>query len=98
MDPRRLWSSGPEEQAPQRLAGATRYQCAEGKQFAVRYGAQGQNWAMLILPEREFRLEQMLAASGVRYSNGRTTLVTKDDEAQLDDAGGTPYANCKRAV
>jgi len=89
------WWGGPEEQAPARLAGATLYECEGSKRFAVRYGGAGQS-AMVILPDREFRLDPVASASGARYTNGRSTLNTQGDEALLED-GGTPlYAKCRR--
>ena len=90
------WWSGPEERPSQRLAGATLYQCAGDKQLAVRYAAQGQ--AMVLLPEREFRLDQTTSASGVRYTNGRTTLLTQGDETQLEENGSLLFAACKRTA
>src|SRR4051812_42670741 len=84
LNPIEWWGNGPKEQAPQHLAGATRYQCAGGKELAVRYAPQGQAWAMVLLPERDFRLDAAPAASG-RYSNGRATLDTKGDEAELQE-------------
>jgi len=94
MNPMNWWS-GPEEQTPARLAGATLYECEGSKRFAVRYGSAGQS-AMVILPDREFRLDPVASASGARYTNGRSTLVIQGDEALLED-GGTPlYAKCRR--
>jgi len=89
------WWSGPEEQAPARLAGATLYECEGSKRFAVRYGSAGQS-AMVILPDREFRLDPAVSASGTRYTNGRSTLSTQGDEALLEDGGATLYAKCRR--
>lgn len=93
------WWSGPEEQAPARLAGATLYECEGNKRFAVRYDGAGQA-AMVILPDREFRLDPAVAqgagASGTRYTNGRSTLITQGDETLLEDAGTTLYAKCRR--
>lgn len=98
MNPAKLWGSGPQEQAVQRLVGATLYQCAGGKQFAVRYTGEGQSQAMIILPEREFRLDRATSGSGVRYTNGRTTLLSKGDEAELEEGGSMLFANCKRTA
>lgn len=89
------WWSGPVEQAPARLAGATLYECEGNKRFAVRYGGAGQS-AVVILPDREFRLDPVASASGARYTNGRSTLNTQGDEAMLEDAGTTLYAKCRR--
>ncbi len=89
------WWSGPEEQAPARLAGATLYECEGSKRFAVRYGSAGQP-AMVILPDREFRLDPAVSASGTRYTNGHSTLSTQGGEALLEDGGATLYAKCRR--
>lgn len=93
------WWSGPEEQTPARLAGATLYECEGNKRFAVRYGGTGQA-AMVILPDREFRLDPAVApgasASGARYTNGRSTLSIQGDEALLEDGGTMLYAKCRR--
>ena len=97
MNPMNWWGSGPQEQSLAQFAGATRYRCDAGKQFAVRLGAQAQQPAMVILPDREFRLDPVAGAPEARYSNGRTTLTTKGDEAALEEAGTALYANCKRA-
>jgi membrane-bound inhibitor of C-type lysozyme len=97
LNPLEWWSSGPNEQQPQRLVGATRYQCAGGKELAVRYAPQGQAWAMVLLPEREFRLDAVTAAAG-RYSNGRATLDFKGDEVELQENGALLYAACKRVA
>jgi membrane-bound inhibitor of C-type lysozyme len=74
---------------------ASVYKCDANKTLAVRY-LDGGKRAMVIFPDREFRLEQVISASGVSYSNGRTHLRTKGDEAQLDDGSNPLYANCKR--
>jgi membrane-bound inhibitor of C-type lysozyme len=81
---------------PRWPADATVYACDAGKQLVVRF-ADGGKSAMVFLPEREFRLDQEPAASGVRYTNGRTTLATQGNEAMLEEGGSALYANCRRA-
>ena len=98
MNPAKWWGSGPQEQAVKRLAGAILYQCAGGKQLAVRYTGDAQRQAIVILPEREFRLDQATSDSGVRYTNGRTTLITKGDEVALEEGGSMLFADCKRTA
>jgi len=98
MNPAKWWGDGPKEQPVKRLAGATLYQCADGRQLAVRYAGEGQRQAMVILPEREFRLDQVQSATGMRYTNGRTTLLSKGDEVELEEGGSLLYAGCKRAA
>jgi membrane-bound inhibitor of C-type lysozyme len=88
------WWSGPVEQS--RIPrNATVYQCDAEKKLAVRYDEGGKS-AMIIFLEREFRLDQAEGASGARYSNGRTTLHTKGDEARLEESGSFTYENCKK--
>lgn len=90
------WSKGPAEQA-RYPADARIYQCDESKQLVVRY-VDGGKAAMVMYPDRDFRLDQVSAASGARYSNGRTTLDTKGEEALLEEGGKTLFANCKIAT
>jgi membrane-bound inhibitor of C-type lysozyme len=85
-------SSGGER--PRWPADATIYMCDADKQLVVQYLEDGKS-AMVIYPERDFRLDQVAAASGVRYSNGLTTLHTKGPEAFLEEGGQTLFANCK---
>lgn len=88
------WADAPERsRAP---ANAVAYQCKDRKGFHVRYDIAGKA-AWVIYPEREFRLDPVEAASGARYSNGRTTLHTRGDEAFIEEAGSTVFADCKRA-
>jgi membrane-bound inhibitor of C-type lysozyme len=86
-------SRGPAEQA-RYPADARIYQCDAGRQLVVRYLDGGKS-AMVMYPEREFRLDQVPAASGARYSNTRTTLHTKGDEAFVEEDGKTVFANCR---
>jgi len=80
---------------PRWPADATIYKCDADKELVVQYLEDGKS-AMVMYPERDFRLDQVVAASGVRYSNGRTTLHTKGPEAFLEEGGQTLFANCKR--
>lgn len=84
------WWVGEAKELSRKPAGATEYRCAAGKAFFVRV-EQGGKSVWLILPEREFRLEQ----AGARYTNGRTTLTMKDDDAAIEDAGNVTHAECK---
>jgi membrane-bound inhibitor of C-type lysozyme len=72
---------------------AVAYQCDQNKRLVVRYPSGGK-YAIVMLPDREFRLDAMEAASGARFGNGRTTLSTKGDEAMLEDQGNVQFANC----
>jgi membrane-bound inhibitor of C-type lysozyme len=50
---------------------------------------------MVILPEREFRLDAVATGSGARYTNGRTSLVTNGSEATLEEGSNIMYSGCK---
>lgn len=81
-------SSGDVSRVPR---GATAYKCDGGKELYVRY-LDGGKAAMVIYPEREFRLDAV--ATG-RYSNGHTILSTQGNEATLEEGANTVFANCK---
>jgi membrane-bound inhibitor of C-type lysozyme len=72
---------------------ATVYKCDGGKELVVRYVDNGKS-AMIVYPEREFRLDSVPGASGVRYTNGRTTLLTKGENAVLEEGGQNLFAEC----
>ena len=74
--------------------GATAYLCEGGKRLFVRYADKGET-AWVILPDREFRLDKAVAASGARYSNGAAILETKGNEAMLNDGPTATYTGCK---
>jgi membrane-bound inhibitor of C-type lysozyme len=92
----RIWSGGPTEQKRVR-PGVTEFSCDSNKKLLVRFDA-GSKSAWVIFPEREFRLDQVPGASGVQYSNGRTTLASTGDEASLEEGSVVTFANCKRAT
>jgi membrane-bound inhibitor of C-type lysozyme len=83
-------STGAEPKLP---ADAVAYRCDQNKRLVVRYPSGGK-YAVVMLPDREFRLDAMGSASGARYGNGRTTLSTQGDEASLEDQGNVLFANC----
>jgi membrane-bound inhibitor of C-type lysozyme len=82
---------------PRYPADATVYKCDDDKQLVVQYLGGGKS-AMVMYPERDFRLDQVSTASGASYSNGRTTLHTKGAEAFLEEGGQTLFANCTSAA
>jgi len=93
---RNLWPFGERSggEAPRIPADVTVYDCDGGKQLLVRYSAD-RGYAMILLPEREFRLDGVPAGSGAKYSNGRTVLSTKGEEASVEEGGSAIFANCK---
>jgi membrane-bound inhibitor of C-type lysozyme len=88
-------SSSPRPDRPWYPADASVYKCDGNKTLVVRY-LDGGKAAMVMFPEREFRLDAARSAAGVSYSNGRTDLRTAGDDAQLEEGGNPLYANCKR--
>lgn len=89
--------SGTAEQVRSAPADATTYACEGGKHLVVRY-LSADKTAMIVFPEREFRLDETPAPAGTRYSNGRTTLTAQGDEAALEEAGAKTYTNCKKTA
>lgn len=76
-------------------AGATTYRCEAGKRFFVRY-LDGAAW--VILPDREFRLDKVVSASGERYSNGNSTFEITGSAASLSDGATVTHNACKAAT
>lgn len=87
---------GPQEEKLVLPADAVAFECEGGKRLLVRMPSDAKS-VMVMLPERQFRLDAVPAASGARYSNGRTTLHTKGDEAFLEEEGKQLFSGCKAA-
>lgn len=69
-----------------------RYQCSNGKSFEAQYLPET---AQLKLGEDEtLTLKQTPAASGVRYTDDRTTLFTKGNEAFIEVENQVVFAGC----
>src|SRR6185369_16200404 len=75
---------------------ATAYACNGGKTLYVRYGPSAQ-YAMVLLPDREFRLDAEAGPAASKFTNGRTTLAVKDGEVSLEENGSVLYGGCKKA-
>ncbi len=88
---------GPAERTRTVPADATEYACNSGKRLVVRY-LTGSNAAMIVFRERSFRLDPAPSASGARYTNGSTTLVSNGDHVSLEEEGAVTYSNCRKAV
>ncbi|QFT10575.1 MliC family protein [Vibrio sp. THAF190c] len=75
------------------------YQCESERTFDVAYGDEQ---AVLRLPDNQYRLKQVVAASGTKYilDDGTTelmngiTLFTKGEHARLE-LGRVIYRNCR---
>lgn len=95
----RVWPFADEQGRAPVPANATHYVCDANRGFYLRFLAAGEAW--VILPEREFRLDRVLAAPGRRYSNGAATLDLGTDaaaEASLNDGPAIAYSGCKPAL
>lgn len=88
------WGEGSGGEVPRIAPGAKSYACDAGKKLIVRYGAENK-YAMIIFPEREFRLDAETSAAGTKFSNGRTVLSTSGDEATLEEGGTVIFAKCR---
>ena len=69
------------------------YECNDYK-FSVYNGDRRADEITLYLPEREITLEQVRAASGVKYQNNNVLFWNKGDRALLEIEGNT--YNCRR--
>lgn len=67
------------------------YQCSNGDSFSVRYLSES---AELMLNGRSLTLPQVRSGSGIRYSDGETTLSSKGNEAFVEINGNMTYQNC----
>ncbi len=88
--------AGPREERVAPPADAVTFQCEGGKRLMVRMPPNAKS-VTVMLPERQFRLDEAPAASGARYSNGRTTFHAKGDEAFLEEDGKMLFQDCRRA-
>lgn len=88
------WGEGSGSEVPRIAPGTKVYACDAGKKLLVRYGADNK-YAMIIFPEREFRLDAEASAAGAKFSNGRTVLSINGDEAALEEGGAVLFAKCK---
>lgn len=88
-------SSAPDR--PWYPADAAVYKCEGNKTLVVRY-LDGGKAAMVMFPDREFRLDAARAASGAKYSNGRTDLYTEGEQAFLEEGGNRLFTGCSRAA
>ena len=85
---------GPVEQSRVPVDAAA-YACDGGKPLYVRYGP-GNQFAMVLFPDREFRLDAVDGSSGAKFSNGRTNLEVSGAEVKITEGTATLYGNCKR--
>jgi membrane-bound inhibitor of C-type lysozyme len=91
-----IWPFGDKDQGPGGIPpNATKYSCAAGKSFYLRYLESGAAW--IIYPDREVRLDKLTTEPGTRFSNGIATLEITGNEATLNDGPSVSYTGCKTA-
>lgn len=73
--------------------GATRYVCADKKQFYVRM-LNNQQQAWLIYPDHEVSLNQS-ASEKNKYASGSISLVINGNETMLNDGEKIAYKSCQ---
>lgn len=87
--------AGPREASVALPADTVTFRCDGDRRLLVRMPPDAKS-VTVMLPERQFRLDRVPAASGARYSNGRTSLHTRGDEAFLEEDGKQLYSGCKQ--
>lgn len=98
-----LWPFGSDQTQQRRRepANATAYQCATDKRFYVRL-LDGGSAAWLILPDREVRLDKIVAggngSGNTRYSNGIAVLELQGNSASLTDGPTINYSGCTKVT
>lgn len=68
------------------------YECDGGKAFAAEYLSN--NTVEATFGSKELILPQVVAASGIRYSNGSVTLWSKGDTAFVEVGNKVLFKNC----
>lgn len=67
------------------------YQCRDGRSFSAHYL---DDRVELVLDGRTLTLPQVVSGSGIRYSDGITTLSSKGDQAFVEVNGTMVYQDC----
>jgi len=69
------------------------YACDEGKSFVLEL-YENVDIAFLTVSGKRFYLHRMPSASGVKYSDGNTTLWIKGQNASVEIEGQTEFKGC----
>jgi membrane-bound inhibitor of C-type lysozyme len=69
------------------------YTCDEGKSLVLEV-YEIVDIAFLTVPGKRYYLHRMPSASGVKYSDGNTTLWIKGQNASVEIGGQTEFKNC----
>ena len=80
-------------QPPPRTTIYVFYDCADAKSFIATFYPDSQ--ADLVIDGKRITLLQQPSGSGIRYSDGHTTLYGKGDDAFVEIDGTRAYDNCR---
>jgi membrane-bound inhibitor of C-type lysozyme len=69
------------------------YKCDEGKSLVIEI-YENVDIAFLSTPGKRFYLHRVASASGVKYSDGNTTLWIKGKTASVEIEGQIEFKNC----
>jgi membrane-bound inhibitor of C-type lysozyme len=69
------------------------YACDDGKSLVLEL-YENVDIAFLTVPGKRFYLHRMPSASGVKYSDGNTTLWIKGQNASVEIEGQTEFRKC----
>jgi membrane-bound inhibitor of C-type lysozyme len=69
------------------------YTCDGGKSFVLEL-YESVDLAFLTVPGKRFYLHRMPSPSGVKYSDGKTTLWMKGQTVSVEIEGQTEFENC----
>ena len=70
------------------------YLCEDGKRFTLEFDSK-EDCVLLILDGKPIKLPRVISASGSRYSDGKTTVWLKGDEAIIEIDGKIIMKNCR---
>jgi membrane-bound inhibitor of C-type lysozyme len=80
-------------QPPARSITYVFYDCADAKSFIATFYPDSR--ADLVIEGKRITLLQQPSGSGIRYSDGHTTLFGKGDDAFVEIDGTRAYDNCR---
>jgi membrane-bound inhibitor of C-type lysozyme len=70
------------------------YLCEDGKSFTLELNTK-EDCVLLTLEDKPIKLPRVVSGSGARYSNGRTTVWLKGQEAFIEMDGKMIIKNCR---
>jgi membrane-bound inhibitor of C-type lysozyme len=91
---RDLQAATPEDSENVPSAKKSRYLCEDGKNFTLEVNTQD-DCVILTLDGKPTKLPRVVSGSGSRYSNGRTTVWLKGNEAIIEMDGKIIIKNCR---